>query len=1072
MSCFIKNGDTRTCGTMTVGGCASGLRCVQGYCRELCGQSPVCANGYCENGASCMTSPPSGTCSCGASSSAASSTASSAASSTNSAASSAQQSSTGESSSQQQSSSARSSGPAPKCNGKTATIFVGTDGLIVGGPDDGKSYIDGNGIVRGGPDDGKKRPTEDNSEFSPGGPMQFNGKTYDQTAFSLIGTSNNDIIVGMSGEDWMKGGPGNDTICGGSGDDKISGDSCNSTCPYDTEGKDACLEKCKTAQNDDTIYGEDGDDTISGGGDSIPVGKDGNDTIYGGNGNDRISAGDNLLSNGSYLYTDDDTRSQFKMQLETTGKLDAAMKKIVDDAVRDSRDENLVFGGPGNDEIFARGIKNVIHGEAGNDDIHDYGLGPSMITGDDGDDMIRGAYLYNTDIQGGNGSDSIWSYAGNDKLDGGDGNDQVIAGWGNDIITGGVGDDTLRGYFGNDTIDGGNGNDTISGGKSYDCADCTEYDQKFRDPSDTALKARVLAFIASHPDTNTITGGPGNDGITGTGFQDTMDGGDGDDSVAAGGYGKVIAHGGPGNDYVTGGNDDDMLYGDDGNDRVHGYGGSDRLEGGAGNDWLNDGQWAGLTTVPPKPYNDVLIGGAGDDQIDSLGGNDLQCGNAGKDTFLYDDRMFDMYGQNEVHSGEGTLCGDTEDDQFTCNTGTVCKIDGGKGNNTVIADDKSICQNVPITGYDCKPPVKPFTDCQTRCGDAAVPISSVSSTSSKAVVTSSVASILSSSSVRLSQGSVSSRSSIAALSSSSRVSSTLSSSVSLSIASTASTGSTGSADSAQSVTPTFIVSSRANETSQGSAGSATSLFGGECGGDECSRDITGDSQGEGDVFCRSQNKTCSGIAAFPCIVCLVTVQASSGPAVTSAVSSYAYNPSAIVPAIPILAVESSSSSSTAQVALVVDAQPEFCGNGVSENSEQCDRGTENSNMPGAVCRPDCSLARCGDTILDAPLELCDDGNARNGDGCTAQCQVERAAAPTAPATLPATIIELPVPIGQPPASYLPQQAWQLPGSVYTSSALAPGAPQPPATTDSGPAALAIMAAGASAGYAYMKRRKK
>ena len=37
------------------------------------------------------------------------------------------------------------------------------------------------------------------------------------------------------------------------------------------------------------------------------------------------------------------------------------------------------------------------------------------------------------------------------------------------------------------------------------------------------------------------------------------------------------------------------------------------------------------------------------------------------------------------------------------------------------------------------------------------------------------------------------------------------------------------------------------------------------------------------------------------------------------------------------------------------------------------------------CRPDCRLPRCGDGFVDGG-ERCDDGNARSGDGCAADCQ--------------------------------------------------------------------------------------
>ncbi|MCB9506481.1 MAG: DUF4215 domain-containing protein [Myxococcales bacterium] len=57
--------------------------------------------------------------------------------------------------------------------------------------------------------------------------------------------------------------------------------------------------------------------------------------------------------------------------------------------------------------------------------------------------------------------------------------------------------------------------------------------------------------------------------------------------------------------------------------------------------------------------------------------------------------------------------------------------------------------------------------------------------------------------------------------------------------------------------------------------------------------------------------------------------------------------------------------------------------------EACDAGDSNADVPGATCRTDCTLPRCGDAVLDDDLgEECDDG-ADNGDGvdgCRDNCR--------------------------------------------------------------------------------------
>lgn len=128
-----------------------------------------------------------------------------------------------------------------------------------------------------------------------------------------------------------------------------------------------------------------------------------------------------------------------------------------------------------------------------------------------------------------------------------------------------------------------------------------------------------------------------------------------------------------------------------------------------------------------------------------------------------------------------------------------------------------------------------------------------------------------------------------------------------------------------------------------------------------------------------------------------------------------------------------------------------CGDGILEAEEECDEGEANANTAGARCRPDCLRARCGDHIWDIS-EDCDDGNAEDLDGCSATCKRERPAAPDYSSLLAASI-------------NFPW--WQY----YTAF---PYHFAPPATplSDTGPATVAIMAAGAGAGFTWMRRRKK
>lgn len=133
----------------------------------------------------------------------------------------------------------------------------------------------------------------------------------------------------------------------------------------------------------------------------------------------------------------------------------------------------------------------------------------------------------------------------------------------------------------------------------------------------------------------------------------------------------------------------------------------------------------------------------------------------------------------------------------------------------------------------------------------------------------------------------------------------------------------------------------------------------------------------------------------------------------------------------------------------------FCGNGSLNEGEQCDLGADNSDLPNASCRTDCSLSRCGDQIVDGIRgEECDDGNGTAGDGCSASCSIEQFAGnPSSSAVLPGSLIELPFSPGSP-------------------NKVIPTAPGGGPIGDTGPETVAIMAAGASAGYTWMRMRKK
>ncbi|TSC58666.1 MAG: hypothetical protein Greene041619_376 [Candidatus Peregrinibacteria bacterium Greene0416_19] len=135
-------------------------------------------------------------------------------------------------------------------------------------------------------------------------------------------------------------------------------------------------------------------------------------------------------------------------------------------------------------------------------------------------------------------------------------------------------------------------------------------------------------------------------------------------------------------------------------------------------------------------------------------------------------------------------------------------------------------------------------------------------------------------------------------------------------------------------------------------------------------------------------------------------------------------------------------------------QSNYCGNDRLDPGEQCDDGPRNNDRIRNACRTDCSVARCGDGIIDEK-EQCDDRNRRDADGCSRYCRAEQ----PAPEDILSQTIDLPLPGARSSAR----------GDTAT---LTPIAISHPAAGQTGPAAVAIMVAGAAAGFAWIRRRRR
>jgi hypothetical protein len=121
-----------------------------------------------------------------------------------------------------------------------------------------------------------------------GGAPKCDGKTATLWgAGELTGGPGNDVIVGSDGADDISGGKGNDLICAGAGNDTVSGES-DSDRILGGDGND----RLDGGTQGDAIQGQGGDDTIVGasGADTL-AGDPGGDVIWGGTDNDTLDGG-------------------------------------------------------------------------------------------------------------------------------------------------------------------------------------------------------------------------------------------------------------------------------------------------------------------------------------------------------------------------------------------------------------------------------------------------------------------------------------------------------------------------------------------------------------------------------------------------------------------------------------------------------------------------------------------------------------------------------------------------------------------------------------------------------------
>jgi Ca2+-binding RTX toxin-like protein len=250
---------------------------------------------------------------------------------------------------------------------------------------------------------------------------------------------NDTITTGNSGG-WVSGDTGNDTLIGGAGNDQLYGG-------YGSQ--DA---------GDDTLYGYAGNDILNGGnGNDTLDGGIGNDYILAGSGVDMVQLESNEVWGSGYAAKNVDTSVSFG-----TGEvIDISGLIKHSDVIDGGGDNDTLNLQAGSDVFFLDDVFTSFNASALLDGATSTArvIDIESILGHAGNDIIdltsnKFTLANNTSIYGGDGDDIIWAADGADLLYGDAGNDSLSGGAGNDTLTGGSGADRFQftATSGNDVI--------------------------------------------------------------------------------------------------------------------------------------------------------------------------------------------------------------------------------------------------------------------------------------------------------------------------------------------------------------------------------------------------------------------------------------------------------------------------------------------------------------------------------------------------------------------------------------------------------------------------------------------
>lgn len=172
------------------------------------------------------------------------------------------------------------------------------------------------------------------------------------------------------------------------------------------------------------------------------------------------------FSQATQIFSEDDANNQNNGIVPIQLSLDSPIKT----ATIIIKDSNSVFnrfaGTAANDSVYGGDGNDIVYAKAGNDNVDGW-KGNDRLYAEAGNDNLLGK-LGNDYLNGGDGKDKLYGEAGNDVLEGLTGNDSLYGGAGNDILLGYEDNDYVNGGNGNDIVKGQAGNDTLIGGFGSD----------------------------------------------------------------------------------------------------------------------------------------------------------------------------------------------------------------------------------------------------------------------------------------------------------------------------------------------------------------------------------------------------------------------------------------------------------------------------------------------------------------------------------------------------------------------------------------------------------------------------